>query len=134
MTKRTIGSVTIPTRASASGEWVVKAYDTDGKRFSAADYFASDRKDAIETAAKMVQPVASVAVETAPVQPNPETVKAARETVARISSDRNVSQMDVAEFLSAMDKANDYWTTCYTTEELVSILSDWLEYKGLQNS
>lgn len=37
-----------------TGEYVVRAYDQNGKRYREADYFTTDKTDAIQTAHAMV--------------------------------------------------------------------------------
>ena len=39
-----------------NGEWIVLAFDEEGKHFPEADYFASDKADAVETANRMSGP------------------------------------------------------------------------------
>ena len=42
------------------GEFVVKAWDTEGKRFEKADYFAYDMVDARATMQAMLNPVCDI--------------------------------------------------------------------------
>lgn len=44
------------TISKQDGEYVVKAYDANGKRMPDADYFTNDKADALATAALMVKP------------------------------------------------------------------------------
>jgi hypothetical protein len=48
------GKATIPARRNEHGEYHVRFYTPDGKRYAEADYFTDDRMDAIGTARKMV--------------------------------------------------------------------------------
>lgn len=53
MNARKVGKVRV---TKVDGEWIVKAWDQNGKRFEEADYFASDRADAEGTARLMLDP------------------------------------------------------------------------------
>ena len=48
--ERIIANVKIVRRR---GEWIVRAYDLDGKRMPEADYYTNDREDAEETSLAM---------------------------------------------------------------------------------
>jgi hypothetical protein len=47
---RTVGQVKV---VRFAGEWIVKVWDTDGKRWSEADYFTNDQEDANQTASRI---------------------------------------------------------------------------------
>ena len=51
-----IARVTFNGRRNAHGEYVVRAYDENGKRLPDADYFTNDKADAKATAQAMMQP------------------------------------------------------------------------------
>jgi hypothetical protein len=55
MSERVVTRVTVASRRNEWGEFVVRAYDQDGRRYPPADYFTDDRKDAVQTAAVMVK-------------------------------------------------------------------------------
>ena len=50
---RIVAKSTVAARRNEWGEWIVRAYDQDGKRFPEADYHTDDRADAEATAAAM---------------------------------------------------------------------------------
>lgn len=52
MNERKVGRTRI---VKFEGEYIVKVWDTNGVRWPEADYFASDKPDAEQTAAKMKQ-------------------------------------------------------------------------------
>jgi hypothetical protein len=54
---RKIGRAVVDAKRNAYGEYVVKAYDQQGRRYALADYFTDDKADAIATAAAMVKKV-----------------------------------------------------------------------------
>lgn len=51
-----LSKAVVASRKNEHGEWVVRAYDENGKRYPAADYFTTDRNDAVGTAAAMMNP------------------------------------------------------------------------------
>lgn len=51
---RIIARVSIHFVGLETGEYVVRAYDQDGKRYREADYFTPDKEDAIQTSYKMI--------------------------------------------------------------------------------
>lgn len=55
--QRTVGKVKV---VRVEGEWQVRVWDASGRRWEAADYFASDRADA-EGTARLMQPDAKTA-------------------------------------------------------------------------
>lgn len=52
---RRVARVTVARRRNEYGEFVVRAYDQDGRRYPEADYFTSDRDDAVGTGEAMVK-------------------------------------------------------------------------------
>jgi hypothetical protein len=55
-TMRVVSKVTVSPRKNEWGEFVVRAYDQDGKRWPEADYHTDDRQDAEQTAKAMTNP------------------------------------------------------------------------------
>jgi hypothetical protein len=53
MPQQTIARTKISTRRNQFGEYVVKAYDSNGSRMPDHDYYTNDKSDAIATAAMM---------------------------------------------------------------------------------
>jgi hypothetical protein len=51
--RRVVGKATVA-RRNEWGEYVVRVHDQNGKRWPEADYFASDRDDAVRTAEAML--------------------------------------------------------------------------------
>ncbi len=51
---RRFGKVKV-VRNAEYNEWVVKCWDTEGKRWSDVDYFTDNKQDAIDTAAAAMQ-------------------------------------------------------------------------------
>ncbi len=56
---RVVARVTVSKRRNEWDEFVVRAYDQDGKRWPEADYFTNDRTDAIQTGDAMVKPASA---------------------------------------------------------------------------
>jgi hypothetical protein len=52
-----VGSVSLRKKRNAFGEYVVRAYDEDGKRYPPADYYTDDWDDAVSTA-NLMAPIA----------------------------------------------------------------------------
>ena len=53
---KSVAKAVVPKRRNAYGEWVVRAYDADGRRMPDADYYTDDLADAQATAELMVRP------------------------------------------------------------------------------
>jgi hypothetical protein len=51
---RIVSKVTVPKRKNEWGEFVVRAYDQNGRRYPEADYHTNDRQDAIQTGEAMI--------------------------------------------------------------------------------